>query len=100
MLEGLGYNVLMYDFKPMKAAISIQRDKDVKEHGDALYTIKTKWPKADIAIWNLLNRPVIELINTDLLKEFQSPENPERYHKILMFTANLRRSLGSGIVFS
>lgn len=98
--EKLGYKVYMYDYKPMKASLAVQRELDIKDHGDALYTVKTKWSQADIVIWNLLNAPIVELVNVELIKEFLSPNHPYNYEKLNAFMGNLRRVMGRGIVFS
>lgn len=100
LYEKLGYKVYMYDFLPLNAGIMVQRKRDIEEHNDALYTVKKKWCKADIVIWNLLNKPIIEFVHPSLIKEFLSPDHPTNYEKLVSFSANLKRVLGRGVVFS
>ena len=65
-----------------------------------MYTMKKKFSKADVVIFNILNHPVIELVNPKLMKKFFTPDHPDVYPKYPTFIQNMKRCLGNGIVFS
>ena len=65
-----------------------------------MYSIKHCFPGNDIALYNVLNKIVIDFINPDLLKIFFAPDNFPNYIKEELTVANTRRVLGYGIAFS
>ena len=85
---------------PFNSALHNQANIDTKNTGDAMYTMKRKFSKADVVIFNILNHPVIELVNPKLMKRFFSPDNIYIYPKYPVFIRNMQRCLGHGIVFS
>lgn len=59
-----------------------------------------KYNKYDVAIYNILNTPVIEIYNPELMKDFYQPENIYVHHKMKFIIQNIQRSLGFGVAFS
>ena len=99
-MEGLGYKVGKYEYKPFGASFFEQLITSSKEKGDPYYFVKKEFPENDVFIANLLNQPMIILINPDLIKIFLSAENVLIFPKDKLLISNIQRSLGSGIPFS
>lgn len=99
-IENLGYKVETYDFMPLNSALHSQANIDTYKTGDAMHTMKHKFSKADVVIFNILNHPVIEIVSPKLMKKFFSHDHLEFYPKYPAFIENMKRCLGNGLVFS
>ena len=62
--------------------------------------MKHNLPGKDLALYNMLDKIVVDIINPDLMKIFYSPDNFPYYIKEETIIANTRRALGNGIAFS
>ena len=61
--EGLGYKVEYYEYEPFSSSFHKQAFLDTEQKNDAMYTLKHKYPKGDIVLWNMNNNIVIELVS-------------------------------------
>ena len=68
-------------------------------HGDSHYELKTIMSKYDVVLENILNTPIVSLINPELIKEFYQPSGDFKYKKLPMFVENMKRVMGNGLSF-
>ena len=61
---------------------------------------KIRYPDYDVVVMNTINRPIIELINPNLIQEFLSGKNLNNYVKSKSLSQNFKRGLGEGIFLS
>lgn len=53
-----------------------------------------------MAIGNILDKLLVVIINPDLIKEFYSAENVNKYHKLLPLIEGTKIIFGEGMFFS
>ena len=96
----MGYKVKVYPFAPFYSVIQKLTKEDEKQKGDPFYTVKHEYSQYDIVLSNLLNRPLVEVVQPNLIKEFFTNERAGYYPKEEMIARNFIRCLGAGIGMS
>ena len=98
--ETVGYKVLLHPYQLTGSSIVDRYRKYGEEKGDCFYYEKTELYNYDLEILNILNYPMINILNPELMKEFYQPDKVHYYEKLSFLISNLQRSLGHGIAFS
>lgn len=96
----LGYKVYLQPFAFMGFSFSLDMERGMKKNKDALYIEKTVYSQIDVSIGNIIDKPVIIVVNPDLTKEFFSTNSNNSYVKYETMIQGTKEILGDGLVFS
>ena len=75
-----GYKVLEVPFRPLSITAFTVYDISDKTV-DAMAFPKNRYPDYDVVVMNTINRPIIDLINPNLIQDFLSGKNLDNYMK-------------------
>lgn len=84
----------------MGFSFSLDMERGMKKNKDALYIEKTVYSQIDVSIGNIIDKPVIIVVNPDLTKEFFSTNSNNSYVKYETMIQGTKEILGDGLVFS
>ena len=87
-------------FTPFSIPLFANLRQDAKQ-GDALRTMKEIYPKYDVVVSNLFNKPMLEFIHPDFMAAFYSKDIHLLYPKALsMMFPLIRVTFGGGLAFT
>ena len=98
--EKMGYKVYRVKWNPLGGAIVKRSHDDLKNHGDVNHFWKNEAVGYDIIMSNVVNQPLIYLMNPDLLREFFTADKVYIYKKHEKIHGTFSTLGGRGVVFS
>ena len=99
-LKSQKYKSQIHPYKLFNNGIMGPIEQGIKE-GNPFKILKQEYPKYDVVLTNLMNRPYIELCHVDFIKDFYSVDKHYDYPKIEAIMVPFKRLTGGpGIGFS
>jgi hypothetical protein len=96
------YKTLVHPFSLLGIGVFGLVKKDEQKYGDSQYSVKMIYPSFQVALTNYRGYTVIELCDSDLIKEFYEKQMGDYYLKFLDdgVTNSTKLIMGNGLAFS
>lgn len=96
-LTSRGYKVLVNPYNVLYDYYDSVFLKNGREEGDPYKTVREEYTKYDAVISNVLKKPLLELINPELIKHYFAVDKHYTYPKLPAATIPLAKIIGEGL---
>lgn len=98
-LTNAKYKVKLLPYIPFNNYLQ-KRSNDGLRTGDPWHTYKTEFKGYDVVVSNMMNRPYVEFINMDFIREYFAVDRHYMYPKSKIASNAIRRFMGNGLLLS
>ena len=94
-----GYRVYSYPFVPLLAPSLLLFQRNEKQKGDAFAHYRNEFHQYDAVISNISRKPIIHLINPELIKDYYIRDQCYDFPKVISYMGIIKKLTGGGIAF-